>query len=824
MAKADLNHHLLFGLLALQNGFIDQSALVTAFQKWVRDKNQSLADYLIDQGELDKDHKSAIEALVVLHEQDDGQSLKSGVVASLSRHGQLRAELERSLDPDARAAMSFFSNALHPTDNLETDLTVDNVEETRTYKPETSASSGQRFHVLRFHAEGGLGAVYLARDVELNRDVALKRIKGESADDPECRDRFVREAEITGRLEHPGVVPVYGLGQLADGRPEYAMRFIEGESLKRAIARHHASRLTVVADRGLQALALPNLVRRFLDVCNVISYAHSRGIVHRDIKPSNIMLGPYGETLVVDWGLAKPVGLSKEPWDRPEPVRERKPQNSLGSPTIGPIGTPSYMSPEQAAGAHDQVSFPSDLYSLGATLYCLLTGKAPIIGGVNDTEAMLAKARSGDFRKPRELDPTVPPALEAVCLKAMALRPEDRYPTAQALGQDIERWLADAPISVYREPLAVRLGRWTRRNKTLVAMVAMLVVCVVIALVVDRVRVGKERASAENNFLMAREAVNRVLTEVAEGRLAAVPQAEELRLRVAKDALEFNMRFLEQRPFDPKVLREAALTYRKVANLQRMLNFTKDATETYNHAIALEEKLLANFPGDANDQLNLALTLSDVGELQRMQGDLRGAEGTCRRALTMADRLVAQSPRDPNCHLVRGTSLLNLAQVQTDSKQAEAACRSAEDAANEFRGMPAHPNFRYRNLLQLSTALNRWGKALRFLNHSADAERRLRESISLTTSILTQLANDSSRERYGLDALIPNLRSSRSEAELELGLLLKSDPDRKAQSSDHFDRAVTELSALNHDFPRVSSYQNWLNIAKKARAELTPRP
>ncbi len=178
-----------------------------------------------------------------------------------------------------------------------------------TAAPSVGAPSaeGRRFRILRPHAEGGLGKVSVAHDEELHREVALKEIQERHADDPESRTRFLVEAEITGGLEHPGIVPVYGLGQYADGRPFYAMRFIRGDSLKEAIEQFHkpeAKRLPA----GERALALRKLLGRFLDVCNAIAYAHSRGVLHRDLKPGNIMLGKYGETLVVDWGLAKPVG------------------------------------------------------------------------------------------------------------------------------------------------------------------------------------------------------------------------------------------------------------------------------------------------------------------------------------------------------------------------------------------------------------------------------------------------------------------------------------------------------------------------------------
>ena len=157
------------------------------------------------------------------------------------------------------------------------------------------------------HAKGGLGQVSVALDQELDRPVALKEIQGRHADEPQSRARFVQEAEITGKLEHPGIIPVYGLGYDLSGRPYYAMRFIHGDSLKEAIAAFHGDQ-ALKRDAVARMSRVRELLRRFTDVCNAIAYAHSRGVLHRDLKPGNIMLGPFGETLVVDWGLAKPVG------------------------------------------------------------------------------------------------------------------------------------------------------------------------------------------------------------------------------------------------------------------------------------------------------------------------------------------------------------------------------------------------------------------------------------------------------------------------------------------------------------------------------------
>ena len=179
---------------------------------------------------------------------------------------------------------------------------------TLTYAVGPAAGDGRRFRILRLHDRGGLGEVFVARDEELRRDVALKQIQDRFADDEHSRARFLVEAEITGGLEHPGIVPVYGLGRHDDGRPYYAMRFIKGENLKHAADHFHEADAPG-RDPGERALELQKLLRRFLAVCDAVAYAHSRGVVHRDLKPGNVMLGPFGETLVVDWGLAKVVGL-----------------------------------------------------------------------------------------------------------------------------------------------------------------------------------------------------------------------------------------------------------------------------------------------------------------------------------------------------------------------------------------------------------------------------------------------------------------------------------------------------------------------------------
>jgi tetratricopeptide (TPR) repeat protein/tRNA A-37 threonylcarbamoyl transferase component Bud32 len=305
---------------------------------------------------------------------------------------------------------------------------------------------------VRPHARGGLGEVFVAYDEELHREVALKEIQPRYADYADSRARFLLEAEVTGRLEHPGVVPVYGLGSHPDGRPFYAMRFIKGDTLKDAVDRFHRAEVRG-RDPGERALALRELLGRFVAVCNAVAYAHSRGVLHRDLKPANVMLGPYGETLLVDWGLAKVMGRREEAARTAAAPLNPRAAGGLSPTVVGTMmGTPGYVSPEQAVGEVDSVGPASDIYSLGATLYHLLTGRAP-------------RDRKDVLEVPRGM----PRPLQAVCRKAMALHPEDRYGTALALAADVEHWLADEPVSAHREPWSTRGRRWMRRHKPAVA-------------------------------------------------------------------------------------------------------------------------------------------------------------------------------------------------------------------------------------------------------------------------------------------------------------------------------------------------------------------
>jgi serine/threonine protein kinase/tetratricopeptide (TPR) repeat protein len=660
--QAGADRNLLFGVLALQMDFITRDALLGAMQAWVFQKDRSLGQVLVSRGALAADSRELLEALVQKHLAMHGGDAQMSL-AALSSIVSLREDLKQITDPDVQASLVRVSASA-------TRAPDDEPDSPHTTSVGASTSSGQRFRVLRPHARGGLGAVFVAQDEELHREVALKEIQDRHADHPESRSRFLLEAEITGGLEHPGIVPVYGLGTYGDGRPYYAMRFIRGDSLKEAIERFHRADAPG-RDPGERALELRKLLGRFIDVCNAIDYAHSRGVLHRDLKPGNIMLGQYGETLVVDWGLAKPMdrpevlGLTEERTLRPPSLSGTAPTH-MGEA----LGTPQYMSPEQAEGKLDQLGPASDVYSLGATLYCLLTGKPPFEDP--DISQVLKKVQRGEFPPPRQVKPEIEPPLEAICLKAMALKAADRYPSTRALAEDIEKWRADEPVSAWPEPWTVKLRRWISRHRLLVstASAAILVATVSLALAtvlltaanererqaralaVEREQEAREqrdlasrqKEKAEQNYRLARKAVDRYHTEVSESVLLHEPGLEPLRKKLLEAAREFYEKFVEERQGDPGVQDELGKALFRLAQISGEIDSRFKAIELHRKALAVFTALAMEHPDVSTYQSDLAACQHQLGRLYRLTDQTTQAETSYAAALVGWKRLMAASP------------------------------------------------------------------------------------------------------------------------------------------------------------------------------------
>ena len=350
---------------------------------------------------------------------------------------------------------------------------------------------GERFADLKHHASGGLGDVYIGYDKSVRRQVAVKLLKPEFVADAEAKSRFHNEAAITGALEHPGIVPIYDSGISEEGQPFYAMRLLDGETLKDAVLSLHKNRgATDFEERQRQ------LIRRLIDVCDAISYAHDNGVIHRDLKPANVVLGSYGDSVVIDWGLARSNSNPIEEPKASEPVTDssgQQFQTRLGSV----LGTPEYMSPEQASGNPETVGTASDIYSLGTVLYSILTGVAPIGNQTGTIQDRIELAKRADFPSAKQRVSSIPVALNEICSRAMRVSPSERYATPRELARDLDNWLSDQPIVAKPDTMLERGFRFLRKHRRWAAAAAATLVAITVGSTVAATVINKQSGELE---------------------------------------------------------------------------------------------------------------------------------------------------------------------------------------------------------------------------------------------------------------------------------------------------------------------------------------
>jgi tetratricopeptide (TPR) repeat protein len=485
------------------------------------------------------------------------------------------------------------------------------------------------------HRHGGLGVVFTAHQQELGRTVALKRIRPDKLHET-ARRRFLREAALTARLQHPGIVPIYGLGEDDDG-PFYAMPLIRGRTLQEAIAAFHADE-ALRRDAGRRELRLRELLQHFVAACNAVAYAHDQGVVHRDLKPSNLMLGPYGETLVLDWGLAKAVGADEATTEAADEALSPAASPEELTATGAVLGTPRYMSPEQARG--EPAGPAGDIFGLGLVLYAILTGKSAYeessFGDADPLEAVRAAA----IVPPRRRDPGLPQALEAICLKALAARPEGRYATARALAEDVTRWLGDEPVTAWREPVTVRVRRWARRHRTavmaaVVALAAGAVGLGAVAAVQARANVRLKRALAESEE--SRKQVEAARTFLVQAFRSPDPSQDGRQVKVV-DLLDRAGKRLDQESAGSPATQGALLD--ALGQTYRGLGLYDQAISLHTRARAVREAALGpDHPDTLGSRSNLALAYRDAG---------RTAEAIALDELTLKLREAALGPDHPD--------------------------------------------------------------------------------------------------------------------------------------------------------------------------------
>lgn len=629
------------------------------------------------------------------------------------------------------------------------------------------------YEIIEEIARGGMGVVYRARQPRLKRTVALKMIlAGRFASENDVI-RFFGEAEAAASLSHPNIVGIHEVGQ--DGGYHYfSMDFIEGHGLEE-----------LVIERPLEPRTAVRYVRI---VAGAIQYAHEKGILHRDLKPSNILIDQNDQPLVTDFGLAKCMSA----------------ESNLTATGMA-LGTPGYMSPEQAAGDHQVVGPTSDVYSLGAILYHLLTGRPPF-QAVNPVETIMM-VLSKEPVPPRMLCDRIPRDLETITLKALSKDPVKRYQSAAELAEDLSRWERGEPIHARPVGRIERGYRWCRRNPK-DAIVACLVFGVLVwrvistqsenyKLQVQEARVREQYQRAEANYHRARDAVKAMLLEVGAEDLRDVPHMDHARKRLLLQALEFYQQFQKERPSDPEVALETARSYFQVARISEMLGRVADAEKAYRDSIDLASTLTARDPENADYAQVLAESQNYLGELARKTGKPAEAQASYRAAQKLQEQLVARRP-DPAYQRQLARTLSNQGILYRETGQLpqseELFLASIELLKRAVDADPKDAALRR----QLAQSYLNLGPVMRATERAGQAEAAYLSAIKLLESLARSDPDD--RE----------IRLSLATAITNLGNVLLGDAARSEEAKRTLERSIQIFSELVTDFPGVPTYEKEL--------------
>ncbi len=712
-----IDGELLYGAFALQVGCLSPKQFLGAFEAWNTDRTASYKRILLDRNDILSETRTLLEKLFQ-------QQITPSDFAELS-----------SIDGGTLA----FTGSPQPL----------NADDYFDLNDKASRNSSERYRYIRPLDQGGLGIVSVALDEDLNREVAIKEIRKDRYDNDYLLHKFLLEAQVTGGLEHPGIVPIYGIGRSADGRPYYAMRLIKGDNL-----RHHIKQFHESIAKGLLEFDGPQLRRllqRFIDVCNAIEYAHARGILHRDIKPVNIMLGRYGETLVVDWGLAKAVGESlKVDSDygisEVTTIEEEQPLTPSGSDAssetrLGSVlGTPAYASPEQLSGQVDRIGVASDVYGLGATLYELLTGHAPVSGNLLQIVQIV---NAGKIPSPRSIQPAVSKSLQAICQKSMALNPADRYGSAQLLRQDIEHWLDDEPVTAYSESLLLRCRRWIRKHPTaastvgVTALLSVLGSGAITTVVTQKNRslaqlnakldaknselgeANNELAASNRREVAAREVaqeqsqlalstLNAVVQDIQAG-LKNVPRSSEIRRRLLATSLSRLDQVATKVAENASADRSTMIALRDIADLivqfgddgsvsstkpmqgnvtsEEVRSTTRIALRALERAKEIAVSRYESAPKDPQAINDLFLLKQSLGNNYKRLGESDKGIATAKESLNLINQLVEQGSGDLRLLLLQSQALQNLAEILVQTGRNQEAKNQLTQELDILRGL-----------------------------------------------------------------------------------------------------------------------------------------
>ena len=471
-----------FAVEALESAVVSERQLTTALTTWTLYGSTTLAEQLVKTNLLPQETIFEIEQRSLCRLKELWDSVIEQNQYGFSASSLTKAALERMDESGRVAKLLGVSVAISGIENDE------------------SREQRSRYQLIRKLGQGGLGTVWLARDIKLQRYVALKEIRNAKTANKAALDRFRREAEITGRLEHPAIVPIYQLGEDADsGQAFYVMRFLGKQTLQDTISEYHERRL----EGEENPMLLRNLLSAFVIVCQAIGHAHSRKVIHRDLKPENVAIDNFGQVIVIDWGLAKVLddGMLGDSVADIGFSDVADGQRTLAGQVLG---SPLFMAPEQAAGRLDEVDESTDIFGLGAILFSILTGQAPHeenreSSGSSTIRQLITAITSGPTPRTQSVNENVDLALDAICAKAMAKKRYARYSSTTDLADDIQRWMAGEPVSAYDERLSQRLGRWIQHHQKLSQLIAAAVIISIVAITTLTI-------STRQNYIAAQQA------------------------------------------------------------------------------------------------------------------------------------------------------------------------------------------------------------------------------------------------------------------------------------------------------------------------------
>ncbi len=653
---------------------------------------------------------------------------------------------------------------------------------------------------------GGIGRVLIAHDEHLGREVAVKELLsqpnavGGSQRSTNPRSsiqaaRFLREARLTGQLEHPNIVPVYELGQRGDGTLYYTMKVVRGKNLANAL------------DKAKNLSERLKLLGHYADLCDAIAYAHSRGVIHRDIKPENVMVGEFGETVVLDWGLAKPkyeheldeahqaeraANADARPAAAPAGPQDQTTVDSPKGPGVSAarrvnpssdgegniaatddgtlLGTPLYMSPEQAQGDLAFIDERTDVWALGVVLYELLTGEPPFTA--KTALDVLVRIVKGGYEPIREKCPEAPPELVAIAEKALRRNRLERYPDARAMTEEIRAYLTGGRVAAYNYGFWQLFKRWAARHKAVLVTAGAAVVALVALGVVSFVEIAEERDRA-----MAAHSEAVKAREVAEAEMRRAEQAE-LATRTARDGAEQLVRYMvselkdkleplgqlalldevgtaiheyyrntnlesaegdanaRERRADPTRRRNRAAVLSLMGDIQRARGDLDAATESYRRASSIRQRLLDQAPDDLGLLLDRSESHRQAGQLARMQGDLIAARTDLQAARDSRRELVTKAPTDPAYTRALIESELDMGDLfvlMGDLRQGETAYKGAVELARKLvAGNPED----HRAQFELSLALDALATARLDMGRHADARPTFEEAKTLREALV----------------------------------------------------------------------------------------